>query len=466
MIDFLVVALFLSANLPVAVYLVRNTGGLFLSPLISAFFALISSFVHILSGLPISVSWIFLSLLANLPLIFKSSSRDVVRSMFLDIVKSANSRQRVFSVSILAFIAWFTTPPPLAWDARSLWFSAASWLQGPPVYYLDAMVLSDVSGFADYPLAGPGSMAVAWELSGILENLTLGSRLMGLLTVFGFAFGAQMAISARLSQTNRYLTEISFFLFVGTSFFVADGMLNSGYMDTFQAATIVALTGAVISWVGYRESDLRLVLVCAILAVLASNIKQEGMWFVLALILPISIVLLVQRRVLVVIISLSVLLQRLFWELFGDWVSMPSSASTASMLRNAPELFTGTSQAWDGIRTTIDLYVMPQSSALVVLLVLGVAGILFSAEGSNSQRVLLSSSLFVSGLGMLFIVLMTYALGDVRDSLEWWLGTSYSRVTATFQGFAWFMAFSGFIYSLPEIRPARSAIKKTLKNKR
>ena len=465
MLDIISVLVFSLINLPLSMYLLRNSAAIYLSPLVGSFFGLISAFVHLMVSLPISIVWLAVSVGINVAFVALNRTRAIVvqglRAWWFDV----GSRTRTGLVAIFAVVAWVTTPAPLGWDARSMWFAAGSWLQGPPIYYFEAMFL-EMAGWRDYPLAGPASMATVWELSGITEHFVLGGRLMGILTVIGFALAAELVILSRGSNLNKYLSGGAYFLFLSSALFVADGMLNTGYMDTFQGAVLLGLAGVLVMLASNRESELRLVLVACVLAVLGSNIKQEGMWFALALVLPITLVMLAQKRPMVLIVSLAILLQRLMWGLFGDWVAMPSSASTASMLKNAPELFTGASQAWDGIRTTIDLYVMPQSSALVVLLVLGVAGILFSVEWSKSQRVLISSSLFVSGLGILFIVLMTYALGDVRDSLEWWLGTSYSRVTATFQGFAWFMAFSGFIFSLPEIRPARSAIKKTLKNKR
>lgn len=465
MLDIISVLVFSLINLPLSMYLLRNSAAIYLSPLLGSFFGLISAFVHLMVSLPISIVWLAVSLGINVAFVALNRPRTIIVQGFQAWWFDIGSRTRTGLVAIYSVVAWVTTPAPLGWDARSMWFAAGSWLQGPPIYYFEAMFL-EMAGWRDYPLAGPASMATVWEFSGVTEHFLLGGRLMGILTVMGFALAAELVVRSRGSNLNKYLSGGAFFLFLSSALFVADGMLNTGYMDTFQGAVILALAGVVVMLASTRESELRLVVTACVLAVLGANIKQEGMWFALALVLPITLVFLAQKRPMILFVTLSIVLQRLIWGLFGDWVSMPSSASTASMLKNAPELFTGSSQAWEGIRTTIDLYLMPQSSALVVLLVLGVAGILFSAEWSKSQRVFLSSSLLVSGLGFLFIVLMTYALGDVRDSLEWWLGTSYSRVTATFQGFAWLMAFSGLIFSLPESRPARAAIKKTSKNRR
>jgi hypothetical protein len=53
------------------------------------------------------------------------------------------------------------------------------------------------------------------------------------------------------------------------------------------------------------------------------------------------------------------------------------------------------------------------------------------------------------GLGVLTIIFVTYSLGDSREQIDWWLGTSYSRITASFKSVVWTTVFALVLLNLP-----------------
>lgn len=65
------------------------------------------------------------------------------------------------------------------------------------------------------------------------------------------------------------------------------------------------------------------------------------------------------------------------------------------------------------------------------------------------------------GLGILIIIFVTYSLGDDSDRIDWWLGTSYSRITASFKSVVWTTVFALVLLNLPSRRlPERNPLTK------
>jgi hypothetical protein len=64
----------------------------------------------------------------------------------------------------------------------------------------------------------------------------------------------------------------------------------------------------------------------------------------------------------------------------------------------------------------------------------------------------------LSGLALYVIPVITYALGNSRDSIDWWLGTSYTRITASFTIVAFFSLAALVLWNAPAAKRALAPV--------
>ena len=110
---------------------------------------------------------------------------------------------------------------------------------------------------------------------------------------------------------------------------------------------------------------------------------------------------------------------------------MPENSHTSEVIARLCEVLNPSSEAWVAIGSIWQQAVQPRSLGFIFIsLLAGLSCLLLKRE---SWTIRLSSILAVSGapIGILIVAVVTYALGQSQD-LTWWLGTSYSRITSTF----------------------------------
>ena len=108
----------------------------------------------------------------------------------------------------------------------------------------------------------------------------------------------------------------------------------------------------------------------------------------------------------------------------------PDSGSTGGLFGRLPELLDFDSTGWMLIGEVLRQAGLEHFTLLLILLLLTVAGL--AILNWKEAGALNASAFFVlSWLGLATLIVLTYALGDPRDSLEWWLATSFYRIVAT-----------------------------------
>jgi hypothetical protein len=467
MADIFVVALLLLAFLPVSALLSRGALAYLLSPVMSAFAALIAGLVHVLVDVSVLVIWAALVSLQIPPLIHKASRVRMLESLKIEKSDFSDFASLV-SAGALGLVALITTPAPLAWDARSIWFHHAAWLNGPAIYFREAQFLP-VGSWPDYPILGPSLMALSFQATGGDSNFWLASRVVGVLVLL-IASWTVAALVARWNPKLHFGFVAAVTLAFGLAFTVlADGYYNAGYMDALQAVSVVALFASVLS----LPTQVRVtgLIVPGVLFVVAANIKQEGFWFAFgALLLGLAYQVLKRNYIalgLIVVAGLT----RIGWGAFQEHLKMPDNGHTAEVIERLPLLLVGEHEVLGALGLIWTSWGQPRSSGylLIAILASSVLLVLWGKQVNWQARAVIPALLLAAPAGVLLVAILTYALGQ-SGGLEWWLGTSYTRITSTFEALALFSVAFAAIALGPQWKPkviaqAKPESKKSKKKK-
>jgi len=426
---------------------VPRSGAFFLAPVLSGVAAVFSSMLHVIIDVPILLIWAFFTILFISTVVLSPKLRVVSIENLVGIVRSRIDLMFLLIFSAGSAAALISTPAPLGWDARSMWFAIPSYLNGPAEQYLTAQAGGAQTGWVDYPLFGPGSLATVWQLMGVSENLWSGSRLYGLIGISLVALVGYLLFTKYGSDKNIYFVAIGFSGLVSAGFFVGGG-INTGYMDTIQGLLVAATLASCLIW--SRESLLRSTALVGIVSIAAMSAKQEGFWFALLVLSVTAVFYFPNRQFWFLLAILPLTASRLFWVSFSDYVNMPESGSTGGLIARMPELLDPYSLAWEIIPKILFDWFVPQNGKLFIIFVLAVAALLVANRTSSIRAKYLDVNLyFMVGLGILTIIFLTYSLGDSRGQIDWWLGTSYSRITASFKSVVWTSLFALVLLNLP-----------------
>lgn len=450
------------AGLPVSALIFRSCNAIYFAPVLSATYALIAGLIHLVLDLPIWVVWLLLVGLSTSLVLSVSSLRSSMGTSLRDALGSSKNRYSLVAFALFQVVSWITTPAPLIWDARSIWFHHASWLNGPALYYREAQFLP-AGAWPDYPIAGPANMALSWQLTFTDENLWLASRVMGML----FVAASFLAGSLIIERANPKLFTVGHIvylvLFASSAALIGNGWFNTGYQDSFQAVTVLLLFTILISM--QQTNQLRLSIAAAVVFLLAANIKQEGFWFATG-VLALGLFVVVVRRLFWPLLLLAwAAFVRLVWGAISEDLGMPENSHTAEVLDRLPQLFDFDSAAWISINQIWIEAIQPRSLLLVLAVIAAALSILLVREWRPAEKLALATAWALAPIGVLLVAVVTYALGESHD-LSWWLGTSYTRITATFDLLAFgLMLFAGAALSPWQDRPKRQQAAKPVSKK-
>lgn len=464
MTEWLAAPLFLLSGIPFAATLTRGTSALFLSPVISGVFAWIASILHVVTDLPILIYWCGLTLTS----IAVSTFFVRPRSRFFESVRLLwNSKFEItvlavtFTVGILSTI---TTPPPLGWDARSMWFAIPSWLNGPAEFYLTAQAGGAQTGWTEYPLFGPASFATLWQLMGVQEDLFAASRLSGLLVVSVTGLLASLLVNVFAKEKPDWVKILVVGGLLLTPWFTADGYFNNGYMDVLQGASVAATLISILAF--DRAAKIASFTISTFAIFAATNIKQEGFFFTAAIVIIGVMFWAIQRQYWPILLLIPLLFSKVIWDGFSIFAGLPDSGSTSGMAGRIGEFFDPSSQAFMVLSKIFAEWFPPLHLGPLAILLAAALGQVLVSRGVGLSKWLTPAAMTLSALGVFGIILVTYAIGNSRDAIDWWLGTSYSRITSTFMMLVWVTVSVTILVTAPVIRTGKSSSKVAKKGRR
>lgn len=431
-------AAFILPSAVIALLFFTRVQAVFASAVVAGVLATIAGILHVVTDVPIAVLWLFLVGL-TLALMASLSS---LRSRVIQNARTAVSHQEYIQLVAAAALVLFVVtlvPAPLAWDARSIWLFHASWLNSPAQAFLDGQSLVAIDwSHPNYPILGPASMAVTWGFAGGGENLILGVQVIALLTILVISLAASLAIRTFAATGNPWVNSLAFIFFATSAFTVSDGLLNQGYMDPLQAVFIIALLTVILPVLSMKITWSVAIFACVV-ALGAMNVKQEGFWFAATVIL---VVLLVSWRTqywekylplaaIVIFFGL--------WKGFLGFIHAVDESDASGVVNRLNELLDRSSPAW-GILTRIakqeaTAFLWPSFAIMVLFLLLY---LFLSRTWEAAKHVVAIAAIWSIVMG---IVVLTYALGNTRDQIDWWISASFSRIIGTGVLLAWFSVF-------------------------
>ncbi len=217
---------------------------------------------------------------------------------------------------------------------------------------------------------------------------------------------------------------------------ISDGVLTSGYADPLQAAGVVLLIAQVLSMTKgrVRWSDS---IVAALAAVAAANVKQEGFWFVLIVLVAYLILTLGHQNLASYLPLAATAVSYVLWRGLLVVAGGSDTTDASGIGGRIGELFGFSSPAWQILRRL--LLNEGRTTLLPLLLVVLVFLAAFLWQERSARSIRIAVIILASWLGFVATIFLTYALGDTRDRIDWWLSTSFSRIVATNELLTWFV---------------------------
>lgn len=456
--DLLALVVLVMAALPITLLFCTRVEAIFAAAAVTGVIATIAGILHVATNLPITPVWLALTIVGS-GIVFATPG---LRRSAITNLREPIPLGEILQLAVVAVIVLFVVsfpPAPLAWDARSIWFFHASWLDAPASAFIEGQTLEAVEfSHPNYPILGPASMAVSWGLAGLGENLVLAEQVAALLAILIAALAGSVVVRRFARNGNTAVSTIAFALFVISALTIGDGLIVHGYMDALQACFVVALLALLVSSIDSPLTPARAVLV-TIVAIGASNVKQEGFWFSVIVIVAFLMVS-ARRQYLVKYLPLAgVLTFYGAWKVFLAAIGASDETDASGILDRLPELINPTSDAWTIITRIASRELMEWIAPLIALSVLFLLGaIIFAERRFEVLRACLVIALSIAG--MTATVVLTYALGNTRDIIDWWLSTSFTRIFATVEHTSWFGVFFGVLV----ISPWRGALPSRLQD--
>jgi hypothetical protein len=212
-------------------------------------------------------------------------------------------------------------------------------------------------------------------------------------------------------------------------------MIATGYQDVLQAALIGLLISGLLAR-HHRQAGLGDMALLGVWAFLAVNVKQEGFWFAVVILAAYYVASFRQIKFLDLLPLLGAITGKLSWWAVLQINDAPDSGSTGGLFQRLPELLDFESTGWSLIGDVMQLNGWGYFTPLLLILALAVIGPIFLKRG-ESGSVAMPIFFLLSWFGLVSLIVLTYALGDSRNDLEWWLGTSFSRIVATPDFLVW-----------------------------
>lgn len=441
----LAISFFVFLALPISL-LLRPIGDSFLlSPLVAFCLGIVAAGLTLAFDVSLLVTYPVVAL--TLGFVFLGSAR-CRRQIMSNARTPIDSFDLIFVALLLVFGIGFLVhlPPPLAWDARSIWLFHASWLSHGGTVFSAAQALDSLSfSHPSYPFGGPAAIAIVWLLSGTQESLWLGVRVVAFLALTNTIFATKLLLApfARKAQTLG-LTLLAATI-TALVFLSVDGNALSGYMDVLLATNLSIAFAAMLTLQNHQNQRLdshpKELIAIAALAIFASvGIKQEGMFFSLVLIVSFAVVY-VRKFPQVALLLVSAVASFAIWKLGIAATGGKSESDASGILSNFPELFDLNSVAWSNFSVIWNGYFKNYFIYPNFIFITSVLALLIEPSLRRSLRVLAFA--VIAWIGNWVVTFTPYMLGESRDNLGWWLDTSFNRIVSTQLVFT--VIFCGFV---------------------
>ena len=354
----------------------------------------------------------------------------------------------VGAIMVFGFI--WRIPPPLGWDARSIWLFIASWLIEDSQAYVQVQQMPGVL-HRGYPFGVPASIAVAWQLYGGVENLWSGVRLIAVLTLCASLLTVKTLLNHVVTGLSNGYQVLVALILTPVLFLVYGGFSRNGYMDPLLANLIALAAVSLMLLIQNKNLTLEekkwLAALTGLSLFCATSVKQEGIYFSLMLLIGYILVDRTSAMRLKLALFLLPLGSFMVWKVSMIVVGSTDKGDASGIASRLPEVLDSRSDAWSNYGIIIDRYFesylfipTPLISIFVFTVILAIVSV-----GRKSNIRLLAFATFV-WLGNWLIILAPYMFGNLRTWLDGWLASSFDRIMTSQLLFTYIFAAYVFIY--------------------
>jgi hypothetical protein len=181
------------------------------------------------------------------------------------------------ALAVTMFLVAYWNKPHGEWDAWSIWNMRARFLYRAGEFWRDAFSTDIIWTHPDYPLLLPGIVAMCWTLA--RQESTNAPAAVALLFTFGAAGILISTLGVLRGKTQSFVAGI---LLLGTASFIQIGA--NQYADVPISFYILA-TLALLCLQDRYPDDLRFTILAGLTAGFAAWTKNEGLQFLIALVL-------------------------------------------------------------------------------------------------------------------------------------------------------------------------------------
>ena len=397
-------------------------------------------------------------LFATIFLISFQPSRDRIQKSLSSTHLRSTAPYLVFGMILFGVTALFI-PPVIGWDARSIWIFHARWLMENKIYASYQLDPINTFSHPDYPIAGSSSLAFFGSLGGgELQNMVRGFACIQ----FSIAFYVGIMVSNICISRKSLRAIFSFFITASILALGGDFGISSGYMDLANAIGISAIFVTLVCMES-NPKDQKLRLILFLLTVYISGLKQESA----ILILVFTIAWDVARRISksqalsTVFIYIGLALTQLSWRLYQIKRNIPNTSDVSGIFSNIPK---DLSDLKDYLPYLKEYFSLGGSSALIIA-VFAIALITIFQKTSIQGELVQKRAAIIAVFFLQAVLVSTYTLGNSRNSLEWWMSTSFDRILLTSSVFTFVIVILAIApIDLININGAHSMISRSLKN--
>ena len=359
-------------------------------------------------------------------LVFKRARENWIRHLKRKLTK----REFLFVVgSAISYLVFYRiTPTPLAWDARSIWLFHSEWIGKNGLYSIPQRNEAFRFSHPDYPIGVPSVIGTAWKIG---------------ISKFDYAFGIRNTVLMHFFllqnlvwQVCKKFVKIHSAVFVGSMLLLWPVFLDlgnaenylSGYMDPLLAINVGLVLLLCIDFRRTDSADSATAFLLFIFTMTLASLKQEGLPYLAIIVFVHFVVFTVHRTRQFMKIDLfwvPALVLALCWILTNYFHGVPNTSDAGGAIKKIQEIFHFDSTAWkieQHIQTSEPHSGLPIGFTWVIFISFGI--FLFRRNFEFLQYALTLITIQI-------LIFLTYCLGSTRKDIDWWLATSFVRVSYT-----------------------------------
>lgn len=339
--------------------------------------------------------------------------------------------QETFDLFTIGLVLYFATswaiPAVVGWDARSIWLLHAKWLKMDVLY--ENLQQQPIATFShpDYPVAGSSTLELFLKKTNQLMSYESAVRGIAFVSFCIQFYGAYLL--SRKFNNQAFIKR----LFLISSFSILQILdrgygTTSGYMDKILAISIFTIAAGLVQSFSSKIDNANMILL-AFIAIYATGLKQEGIAMVGIIYFSWAVTntMHFKNKIRYLKFMLPPVGLWLTWSLYLRTNDIPTTSDATGIFSNAIPSKINMKNAMNYIDAFFSLGGYSEIILATLVMVLIYALCINQQAWERQQGKFIIFAIFLNEI----LLIAVYSLGSSRENIEWWMGTSFSRISMT-----------------------------------